>query len=136
MLACLLIFIAQMPRLSRDAALDPSAGFAERASGDLLFWMIFAPLACYGLAAVSHMLARMFGGQGDWYDARLALFWALLAASPLWLLRGMVAGFLGRGLTLDLVGTLALGGFLTLWLIGLRRLYRRAKPVAQSHKLT
>lgn len=136
MLGCLLIFVAQLPRLSRDAALDPARDFSERASGELLFWMLMAPLVFYGLAALSRLLAKLFGGQGDWYRARLALFWGLVAASPLWLLRGLVAGFLGPGLALDLVTLLALGGFAALWLIGLRAMERGAKPIAETNEVT
>ena len=73
----------------------------------------------YALAALSHLVARAAGARGTWYDARLALFWALLAASPLWLLNGLVAGFVGPGLQQDIVGGVALLAFLALWLRGL-----------------
>ncbi|PWR03561.1 YIP1 family protein [Meridianimarinicoccus roseus] len=120
MIACLLIFVAQLPRLAREAALDPAAGLAERATGDLFVWLFVMPLAFYGLAALSHLLAKPFRARGSWFDARMALFWALLAAAPLWLLRGLTAGFVGPGTTLDLVTAFALGIFLWLWSFGLR----------------
>lgn len=136
MIGCLLIFVAQLPRLSRDAALDPARDITERASGELIVWMLFAPLAFYGVAALSRLLARAFGGQGDWYGARLALFWALLAAAPLWLLRGLVAGFVGPGLTLDLVGVVALGGFGAIWFFSLRALERTPNSIAETQEVT
>ena len=78
-------------------------------------WLFIAPLALYAIAALSHLIARALGGQGSWYSARLALFWSLLAASPLWLLNGLVAGFIGPGLQLGLTSAIALAVFLIFW---------------------
>lgn len=140
MLGCLMIFVAQLPRLSRDAALDPSADITERASGELLFWMLIAPLIFYGLAALSRWIAKLFSGRGTWYTARLALFWAVLAAAPLWLLRGMVAGFIGPGFPLDVVGLIALVGFGIIWVAGLRTMEQGdragSNPIAQTDEVT
>ncbi len=74
----------------------------------------------YALALLAHGLARLVGGQGSAYGARLALFWALLAASPLILLHGLVAGFIGPGPGLQGVGLIWCGVFLWFWLSGLR----------------
>ena len=82
--------------------------------------LFFLPLIFYGIAAISHMIARLFGGKGTWYGARLALFWSFLAASPLMLLNGLVAGFVGEGLELQIVGLLWLVVFAAFWLINLR----------------
>jgi hypothetical protein len=76
-------------------------------------------VAAYVIAAASRLLARLLGGRGTWFGARLALFWALLAASPLWLLNGLVAGFIGPGIALNLVGLMAVGAFLLFWGAGL-----------------
>ena len=118
MSACLLIFVAQWPRLARDAHFDPSVALDARIGGALLAWVFIVPLALYGVAAVTHLAARVFGGRGTWFRARFALFWALLAASPLWLLHGLVAGLIGPGPGLSLVGLLALGAFLVFWGVG------------------
>ena len=120
MLACLLIFVAQLPRISREATLEAERAFAPRAGAELFVWLIAAPLFFYGLAALSHMIARAMGGRGTWYAARLALFWSLLATTPLWLLRGLVAGFAGPGLGLELVGLLAFCAFAVVWFVNLR----------------
>ncbi|MBC7180364.1 MAG: YIP1 family protein [Roseovarius sp.] len=48
-----------------------------------------------------------------------ALFWAFLAASPLILLHGLVAGFVGPGPGLQAVGLLWLLVFLWFWVSGL-----------------
>lgn len=119
MLACALIFLAQWPRLSREAFLGGEQIEALLA-GAIFGWLFIVPLFMYGLAAVTHLAARLMGGQGTWYGARVALFWALLAASPLWLLWGLVAGFIGAGPALNVTGIAALGAFLAIWLLGLR----------------
>ncbi|SFP60809.1 YIP1 family protein [Tranquillimonas alkanivorans] len=118
--ACGLIFVSQWPRLSREAYFEPSIGFDARFGGALLGWIFIAPLLFYGMAGLSHAVARLFGGRGSYYGARMALFWALLAASPLWLLNGLVAGLVGPGPALSAVGLVALAAFLGIWLVGLR----------------
>lgn len=119
MAGCLMMFVAQWPALSRAAWEDPSIPLDARLGGALLGWLIIAPLAFYGLAALSHGLALLFRGRASWYEARLALFWALLAASPLWLLTGLLAGFLGDGPAFTLTGSLAGLAFLFFWGAGL-----------------
>ena len=125
-ISCFLVFVAQWPRLSRLAAgFDLPAG-AEVPELDRLMayefmaWLMFWPLILYGLAALSHIIARIFGGKGSWYGARLALFWALLSTVPLLLLHGLMAGFAGPGLQTDLVGALWLLAFGYVWIQGLR----------------
>lgn len=119
MLACLLIFVAQWPRLARQAHLDDAVPLEGLLAGALFGWLFVAPLFFYGLAALSHLVARVLGGQGTWYGARLALFWALLSVAPLWLLHGLVAGFLGASLPLSFVATLLAVAFLAIWLLSL-----------------
>lgn len=118
MLACGLIFVAQWPRLAREAFLS-GQDLMMMIGGALFGWVFLAPLALYVLAALGHLVARAFGGRSDWYGARVALFWALLAASPLWLLNGLVAGFVGPGPALAGVGSIALATFLAFWMLGL-----------------
>lgn len=117
MVACLLLFIAQLPQLSRQAFLAPDGPpFDALAGGAFLGTVLMAPLLFYGLAALSHLASRAFGGQGNWLDARLALFWGLLAATPVVLFRGLVAAFVGPGLSLTLVSVAAFAAFLFIWL--------------------
>jgi hypothetical protein len=116
--ACVVVFVGQWPRLAREAhltdqALNPLLG------GALLAWVFIAPLLFYMLALVSHGVARLARGRGTAYGARLALFWAFLAASPLILLHGLVAGFVGPGAGLQLVGIIWCGVFGWFWLSGL-----------------
>lgn len=123
MAACIVMVVAQTPRLARQAHLSGQQ-LDMLIGATLLAWVIIAPLLLYGLAALSHLLARLIGGQGDWFGARLALFWSLLASSPLVLLHGLVAGFIGPGPALTLVGGVWLAVFLTFWLLSLRQAER------------
>lgn len=124
MAACALMFIAQLPKLARQAHL--TGDDLNMLMGGALFGLVFiAPLIFYGLAMLSHLIARLLGGQGTFWSARMALFWALLAASPLVLLHGLVAGFIGPGPQLSLAGVIWCGAFLWFWVSGLWYAERR-----------
>ncbi len=119
MAGCTVMFIAQWPRLARQAymtgeELNPLLG------GALMAWAFIAPLILYAIALITHWIARLAGGRGTGFGARLALFWALLAASPLVLLHGLVAGFIGPGPGLTAVGAVWLAAFALFWVLGLR----------------
>ena len=119
MAGCLLIFVAQWPRLQRLAIEDPATSLEIRLGGALLGWLFIMPLVLYALAGLSHLIARALGGQGNWFGARLALFWAVLAAAPAWLINGLVIG-LGVGNPVQgVVGVVALAGFLGIWGVSL-----------------
>lgn len=119
MLACGLIFVGQWPALQRAALADPSTPLDARIGGALMAWLFVAPLAMYAVAGLSHLLARLLGGRGTGFGARLALFWSLLAAAPLWLIYGMVAGMIGPGPAMTATGAVAFAAFLVLWLSAL-----------------
>ena len=121
MAACIMIFIAQWPRLSRIAAgFDGTGAEAQELSQLVAYqfygWLMIWPLMFYAIAAAAHVAAKVFGGQGDWYGARLALFWALLATTPMALLYGLMAGFLGSVAWSNLVGGLWLLSFVVIWI--------------------
>ena len=118
MAGCLIVFIAQMPRLAREAHIA-GEDLNMLMGASLMAWLFIAPLVLYLLAALSHLIAKIFKGKGTHYGARLALFWALLASSPLMLLNGLVAGFIGPGLELQIVGLLWLVVFVWFWFGGL-----------------
>jgi hypothetical protein len=115
MAAALLIFVGQWPGLARAAYLDPTIPLDARMGGALLGTLFLLPLFAYGVAGLSHIVARSFGGKGDGYGARLALFWSLLAISPLMLLQGLVRGFIGPGPALTIMGLFVLGIFVMIW---------------------
>lgn len=118
MLGCFIIFVAQLPRLSRIAFLQDQ-DVAQLAAYEFFAWVMVWPLAFYGIAMLSHLAARLIGGQGDLYGARLALFWAILAATPAALLYGLMAGFDGQTAGSLLTGAIWLGGFVWIWLSSL-----------------
>ncbi|MEL0438558.1 YIP1 family protein [Phycobacter sp. K97] len=122
MFGCTLAFVAQMPRLSREAHLTGQE-LNMLLGGALLGLIFIAPLALYTVSWVVHLLARLFGGAGDSYRSRLVLFWTLLASSPLLLLNGLVAGFIGPGPALSSVGILWLAVCLWFWLSGMIEAY-------------
>lgn len=128
MSACAVMFIAQWPRIARDTYLASPDTWGDdlqmEIGGALLAMLCLAPLIFYTLAALVHAVARVIGGQGSPFASRLALFWALLAASPLALLNGLVAGFIGPGLQLQLVGLAWFVAFLWFWISGLREAHR------------
>lgn len=117
MAACLLIFVAQLPRLAREAHLG-GQDLQPLMGGTLLAWIFIAPLAFYVLAFLARGVGRLLGGRGSGYGARLALFWALLASTPLILLHGLIAGFVGPGPGLSLVGLLWCVVFFWFWIGG------------------
>lgn len=118
MAGCVIVFIAQMPRLAREAHIEGTE-LNMLLGASLMAWVFIAPLMLYCLAAASHVVAKLFRGRGSYYGARLALFWALLAASPLMLLNGLVAGFIGPGLELQIVGFVWFLAFVWFWVGGL-----------------
>ncbi len=127
MAACLLIFVAQWPRLSREAFVDDTIALEALMAGALFGWIFVAPLAFYALALMTHWALRLSGITSSPYASRMALFWALLAAAPLWLLTGLMAGFAGPGVALNLVGVVAFGAFLVFWIAGIFEIGRYRK---------
>jgi hypothetical protein len=119
-----LAFVGQWPQAAREAYLAQEAFVAPRLLPRALAVLATIPL-WYGLAALSRLVARAVGGQGSWYSARLALFWALAAISPFMLLQGLVAGMIGNGPALWLVSSGVGIGFLCLWLIMLHEVEAR-----------
>lgn len=118
MAGCVVLFMAQWPRLSRQA-FETGAEVEMLMGGSLLALVFILPLVLYGVAGVSHLIARLLGGKGTAYGARMALFWALLACAPVFLLNGLVQGFIGSGVQAALTGAIALAAFLWFWLAGL-----------------
>lgn len=90
-LACFFIFLSFLPKL---ISTDLSANPEQSLFAGIIVWffavMFFLPLILYGVAAISHLIARFFNGTASFFEARHALFWALVVLSPVFLLRGML----------------------------------------------
>ncbi|MEZ5797139.1 MAG: YIP1 family protein [Paracoccaceae bacterium] len=111
----ILAFVSQWPLAAREAHLAGEPSALPRMLPRALAVLALIPL-WYGLAALGHLLARALGGQGTWYGARIALFWALATVSPVMLLQGLVAGMIGPGPAFWLVSAVLAAAFLWLWL--------------------
>ncbi len=118
-----LVFVAQAPYLSRLSFYQPEVPMTQRMVAAGLALLASVPV-WYGLAALAHLSARLVGGRGGWYGARLALFWALLSVAPLMLFQGLLAGFAGPSPGLTAVGIVIGVAFLTLWALNLREAER------------
>lgn len=132
-------FVAQLPALVRrarepapalEAELIKNAGegrilsvpenmidakFEFFMSGALMAWIFVVPLILYAVALLSHWLARAIGGRGNALQARVALFWSFLVATPGLLLSGLTTGFIGDGVQASLVGTVTVCLFFWVW---------------------
>ena len=107
-MACGLIFLGQWPRMITSGQLTSDVPLEARIAATMLGWIFFAPLFFYALAGVLRLLGKLTGGQGTWLRSRIALFWSLLVASPLWLIYGLCVAILPEGLILAAVGLVAL----------------------------
>ena len=117
--ACALIYVAQWPRLAREAHFDPSIPIDARMAGALFIWIFILPLVFYALAALLQGCLRLLGARPGGYRVRMAVFWALLASTPVWLFAGLMLGFSGQGAGSNIVGTLAIGSFMLFAILGL-----------------
>tara|TARA_R110002073_G_scaffold4803_3_gene30465 strand:+ start:1253 stop:1750 length:498 start_codon:yes stop_codon:yes gene_type:complete len=120
MTACGLFFVAQWPVVARQAHLDDSIPLEARMAGALFGAIFIAPLVFYGLGWVLTMILKMIERGIDGFDVRLALFWSLLAISPLMLFQGLVLALVGPGSQANLSGVVIFGLFLMILVAGLR----------------
>ena len=116
---CLVTFVAQWPRLAREAHITEQ-DLQPLLGGALMGWVFIAPLIFYLLAFIAFLVCKAFGATGSAYNSRFAMFWSFLAASPLILLHGLVAGVVGPGAGLSFVGILWCVVFLWFWLSNMR----------------
>ncbi len=123
--ACALILVGQLPFLQRQAVLDPSVPFDARVGGALMGLIFFLPLVAYLLAGLLHLGLRALGGRGRGFDTRMAVFWGMLAASPLFLLNGLLRGMLGDTPAVMAAGGLMLAGVVTLVAVMLHEVHFR-----------
>jgi hypothetical protein len=118
MLGCFLVFVAQTPRLARQSYLT-GEDLGMLLGGTLMAWLFIAPLLLYFIAWTTFLIGRAFTSGITNYGARIALFWALLASSPVMLLWGLTAGFIGPGQEMTIVGVFWFGVFIWFWAGGI-----------------
>ncbi len=130
--ACFLMFLAQLPLMARLAYLSATETGAAVLDRDQLFgtafvaWMMIAPLGFYAVAWLTHLVLRVFGRTCSGYAVRLALFWSLLAATPLAILLGLVQGLIGPGPAANLVGAVWIAVFGFFWVQTTRATFQNA----------
>lgn len=82
MAACAVVFVSTWPKLARDAHLTGEE-LSPMLGGALMAWLFIMPLALYAIGFLVYLLLRAVSKTAEPYAVRLALFWALLASSPL-----------------------------------------------------
>ncbi|MDG1739627.1 MAG: YIP1 family protein [Paracoccaceae bacterium] len=114
MASCVVVFISNLPVISRTSYLEQvDMGPLLGASG--LAWLFVAPLIFYILAFVLGVLLRILQCKASWFHIRLALFWTMMATTPLILLNGLVGGMIGPGPQQNIVGACWFAAFL--WIL-------------------
>ncbi|MDC0737256.1 YIP1 family protein [Cognatishimia sp. SS12] len=119
MAACGVIFVAQWPKLARVAHID-QVELNPLLGSQLLLWVFMMPLFFYVISLLAQGGMRLLGKPISGYGSRIALFWALLATTPIALFRGLVGGFIGTGTLYDVVGLVGFICFFWFWTAGLQ----------------
>ena len=116
--ACVVIFIAQAPYQAREAHLDDSVPLQARLYWSAFLWIFIFPLLMYGIAGIVWLVSRVMPQAPTGYEIRVALFWALLASTPIILLLGLTAGMIGPGPGLQGIALLWCLVFSWFWIAG------------------
>lgn len=124
--ACFMVFVSNWPWLVRiSQGIDLPAGSEPQELDRLMSyafmgWLMIWPLGMYAVAGLVVLVMRGFGSSITGYGGRLALFWALLAASPVLLFFGLLRGLNGDVIATQLAGALWFAAFVLFWVQGLR----------------
>ncbi len=111
----LLAFTARAPSVARDVAVNPAGSLYPSLFGVALGMLALIPVF-YLMAALGHLVAKLMGGTGGYYDGRLALFWALTCTAPAMLLAGLIHAFAHNSLAVSVVDIAVFLIFLTLYI--------------------
>ena len=72
----------------------PTDAAAAKLPVQIGLWLVLALLArtttMYLFAAFLRTLSRVFGGQGGWYETRVAVFWGALVSAPFGFLAALI----------------------------------------------
>ncbi len=119
LVGCLIIYLSQVPDLvAQGTGAEGEAPMDARLAITFFAWLFVWPLIFYGVAGLSHLIAKAFGGAGQGVNARLALFWSVLVISPLFLLRAL-AGLAGSFQAQAVLSALVAIAFLAIWVLSL-----------------
>lgn len=120
LIAGLMMFIAVTPYQAREAQLDPAVPLQARLYWSGFFYILIVPILLYLLALAVWPVVWLLRRPVTAYEVRFTLFWALLATTPVMILLGLTAGFLGQGIVLRILGYVWLALFGWFWVSGLR----------------
>ncbi|MCF6329825.1 MAG: YIP1 family protein [Henriciella sp.] len=86
-LASFLLFVARVPGMIDIARNSTNAEItiANLIGTSFVTTFFFGVIMMYGIASVSHLIAKIFKGAGTFQEARLAFFWSALVIAPLYL---------------------------------------------------
>ena len=115
----LLSFLSLLPALAKHAFLT-NESLSALAAAQFISSVFMMPLLMYGIAAVSHLILKYFGGQGDYIGARRALFWAALVTTPAILLTSVAEAYFSEISTILSVITAMI--FVWQWVSNLKEL--------------
>ncbi|PVA08266.1 hypothetical protein [Thalassorhabdomicrobium marinisediminis] len=109
MSGCFLVFLSYLPALQRDAV-QLGGDFQQDVIYAFFGLLMVLPLLFYILAGILFAVTKVLRPAVTGYGARLAVFWGWLAAAPVALFYGLLAGFNGS----EQPGTMLVGA---IWLI-------------------
>ena len=115
----LLSYLSLLPALAKHAFLT-NESLSALAAAQFISSVFMMPLLMYGIAAVSHLILKYFGGQGDYIGARRALFWAALVTTPAILLTSIAEAYFSEISTILSVITTII--FVWQWVSNLKEL--------------
>lgn len=113
----LMNFVSQLPNIAKTAA-TTSQSLAGLTAQQFVASVFMMPLMLYVIAAVVHMIMRVFNSKATYGEARRVLFWAALVTVPFVLILGIVSAFFSLNVTLA-VSILTLLVFCWQWTYGL-----------------
>ena len=120
LVGCILLFCSQLPDLVMFSGIQgnqlPLAGMA---AARLIGALILAPLLFYVIAGFSGLVLRSAGYSVNWRQARVSLFWAVLAVSPAALIAELVRGLVGDTGILQLAPWIIMILFFVFWASGI-----------------
>lgn len=116
-----LMFVASAPYQAREAQLDPEIPLIARLYWSAFLSVFILPILVYLFAIVVWGVSRIARRQITGYEIRFTLIWALLASTPVLLLTGLTAAFIGPGIQLQLLGLVWFAVFGCFWAAGLLR---------------
>lgn len=119
LIAGVMMFVSSTPYQAREAELDPDIPLVARMYWSAFLYILILPILLYLFALLIWGLARIARRQVTGYEVRFTLVWALLASTPVMLLLGLTAGFIGPSIQLQVVGYIWLAVFGWFWAAGM-----------------